>query len=150
MKKFNFITLTGICILSLAGPNTFAHHSFFAEFSSEMGEVEGVVDQVFYKNPHAHYYIKIINKDGNEEIWDAHGQNIRRMMRFGWMKNTLKLGDKVKIMGNLGLNGTKKIAIMRAEKADGTKLSMIEGGGSNDGYVSAFSESQVVEDSSDN
>ena len=134
MRKSSLITIIGICVLSLVGTSTFAHHSFFAEFSSEMGEVEGVVDQVFYKNPHAHYYIKIINEDGNEEIWDAHGQNIRRMIRFGWKKNTFKVGDKVKVMGNLGLNDTKKIAIMHAEKSDGTKLSMIEGGDSNDGY----------------
>lgn len=137
-----------ICI-SFSTGQVFAHHSFFAEFSSQTGAIEGEVIEIFYQNPHAHYYIKTINEDGNEEIWDAHGQNIRRMLRFGWKKNTLKLGDKVKIMGNLGINDTKKIAIMRAEKEDGSKLSLIEGGQDSDGYVNAFSESQVVEDKND-
>ena len=110
MKKFNIVQILTISFLAtgLWSGNVNAHHSFFAEFSSQMGEVEGEVVEIFYQNPHAHYYIKTINADGEEEIWDAHGQNIRRMLRFGWKRNTLKLGDKVKIMGNLGLNETKK------------------------------------------
>lgn len=132
--------ITGILTLSIVSPVP-AHHSFFAEFSSEFGVIEGEVVEVYYKNPHSHFYIKVVKEDGSEEIWDGHAQNLRVMMRAGWKRNSVKVGDRLKIEGNLGLNNTKKIAIVKATKQDGTVLSPFPG--SKSGFVSTFAESQV-------
>ncbi len=117
-----------------------AHHSFSADFSTETGTIEGEVVQVFYRNPHVHYYLNVTNADGEEETWAGFGQNLRVMMRAGWLKNTVKVGDTLKIEGNLGRNGTKKIAIVKAIQTDGTILMPFRGGIS---YVSGFEDSQV-------
>lgn len=129
------------------GPQVLAHHSFFAEFSSEFGVVEGEVVEVSYKNPHSHFLLKVTNDNGEEELWDGHGQNLRVMMRSGWKKDTVKVGDKLVIQGNLGLDGTKKIAIVQAHKEDGTLLEPFPGNKA--GFVSAFSESQVKDQGED-
>lgn len=118
-----------------------AHHSFFAEFSSEWGEIEGEVVEVFYKNPHAHFYVKVINEAGEEEIWDAHAQNLRIMTRVGWKLNTVKVGERLKVQGNLGREGLKKIAVIEATLADGTSIRPFPGNTA--GFVNTFDESQV-------
>jgi hypothetical protein len=130
--------------LSVTAGRALAHHSFFAEFSSEFGVVEGEVVEVSYRNPHSHFLLKVINDNGEEELWDGHGQNVRVMMRSGWKKNSVKVGERLRIQGNLGLDGTKKIAIVQAYKEDGTLLEPFPGNTA--GFVSAFSESQVKED----
>jgi hypothetical protein len=141
-KAFQFTFALSVFLVPLSLAHS--HHSFFAEFSSEFGSIEGEVVEVYYKNPHAHFYVKVITDDGQEEIWDGHGQNVRRMLRFDWKKNSVKVGDKVKIDGNLGLNSTKKIAITTLTKDDGTLLSLTSG--STGGFVSTFSEAQVKEE----
>ncbi len=120
-----------------------AHHSFSVDFSSETGTIEGEVVQVFYRNPHVNFYIKTTNADGEEEIWAGFGQSLRVMMRAGWRKNTVKLGDTLKIEGNLGRNSTKKIAIVKATKSDGTELMLFRGGVS---YIGGTKDSQIKDD----
>jgi hypothetical protein len=141
MKRLSVPLLLSMMI---SGGQALAHHSFFAEFSSEFGVVEGEVVEVWYKNPHSHFFLKVVNEDGEEELWDGHGQNLRVMMRSGWKKDTVKVGDRLIIQGNLGLDGTKKIAIVQAHKEDGTLLEPFPGNKA--GFVSAFSESQVKDD----
>ncbi len=130
-------TLTAI----LFPVKTPAHHSFFAEFSSEWGEIEGQVTEVFYKNPHAHFYIKVINEAGEEEIWDAHAQNLRIMTRVGWKVNTVQVGERLRVRGNLGRDGHRKIAVIEAILSDGTVIHPFPGNTA--GFVNTFDESQV-------
>ena len=146
MKAMQVVRLAAILVLSASIPvgAPLAHHSFFAEFSSEFGVVEGEVVQVWYKNPHSHFFLKVVTEEGEEELWDGHGQNLRVMLRSGWKKNTVKVGDRLRIEGNMGLDGTKKIAIVQAYQEDGTLLEPFPGNKA--GLVSAFSESQVKDD----
>lgn len=145
MIKIPLFKLTLLTIFSsiIGAYPAYAHHSFSAEFSPEMGMVEGVVEKVFFRNPHTHFYLKVINDAGEEEEWDAHGQNVRVMMRAGWGMDKVKVGDKVKVEGNLGKDSTKKIAIMKLTKEDGEELMPFPGNRS--GFVGALEDSQIKE-----
>ena len=138
--RSNAIAAAALSLGAFWAGTTAAHHAFSAEFGSEMGVIEGEVVEVLYENPHSHFMLKVINENGEEEIWDGHGQNLRVMMRSGWQRSTVEVGDTLRIEGNLGLAGAKKIAIVNAQQEDGTILSPFPGFR---GFVSAFAESQA-------
>jgi hypothetical protein len=131
-------------MLVIAPVNSQSHHSFSADFIPKVGAIEGEVVRIFFRNPHTHFYIKVINENGEEEEWDAHGQNLRVMMRVGWNRNTVKIGDKVKIEGNLGRDNSHNIAIMRLTMEDGKQLMPFPGNLS--GFVSSFEDSQIEDE----
>jgi hypothetical protein len=140
------LTLLSILACIICLQPAYAHHSFSAEFSPELGVIEGEVAKVFYRNPHTHFYLKVVTASGEEEEWDAHGQNLRVMMRAGWGIDKVKIGDRVKVEGNLGKDGTKKIAIMKLTKDDGEELMPFPGNRS--GFVGALEDSQIKENES--
>ena len=105
-----------------------AHHSFAAEFlADEWATIEGEVTQVWFKNPHVRYYVDVTDEDGNVIQWDARTNAASMLQRQGWNKNTLKIGDKVTMYGNLGRDGKKLLSIFTVTLPDGTELSTAPG-----------------------
>ena len=101
-----------------------AHHAFAADYEAgKEGEVEGVITEVIYKNPHARYYLEVTNDDGSKELWDLQTMNLMMLGRVGWTKDTLQVGDKVKVEGILGRNDTKRMSINVVTAGDGRVIS---------------------------
>ncbi len=114
------LTMTGLitCAASAA-----AHHSFAAEFSYELfGSREGEVVEVHFVNPHAHIFFTVKNDNGEEEIWDAQSSTPRNLLRRGWNQDTIKIGDRITIEGNLGLENSHKLWIITMTLEDGTVI----------------------------
>ena len=115
-------------IMAIAGTVIFshsaiAHHAFAVDFdANKQGTIEGKVVEVFYKNPHARYYLEVEGDDGETETWNVQTMNVSLLSRFGWKKDTIQVGDHVKITGNLGRDGAKLISINELVKEDGTVL----------------------------
>ncbi len=114
------LTMTGL-ITCAAGAA--AHHSFAAEFSYELfGSREGEVVEVHFVNPHAHIFFTVKNDNGEEEIWDAQSSTPRNLLRRGWNQDTIKIGDRITIEGNLGLENSHKLWIITMTLEDGTVI----------------------------
>jgi polyisoprenoid-binding protein YceI len=97
-----------------------AHHAFAVDYDAgQIGTIEGKVVDVFYKNPHARYYVEVSGEDGKMETWDVQTMNLIMLSRIGWKKDSIKVGDKVVINGNLGRNDTKRINILTITEEDG-------------------------------
>lgn len=119
------LALTGV----LLTPRLFAHHSFAAEFSyEENGAIEGEVIEVLFVNPHARFFVAVINEAGEEEIWDTQTSSSVGLTRFGWVKDTLQVGEKVVMEGNLGRNNTRKLWIRQVTLEDGRVITPTPGG----------------------
>ena len=89
-----------------------AHHSFAAEFSYELfGTIAGEVVEVHYVNPHTRVFIAVTNENGEEEIWDAQTHSVNTLLRAGWDRDTVKIGERVVLQGNLGLENSRKLWI---------------------------------------
>jgi hypothetical protein len=100
-----------------------AHHSFSAEFlAEEIGTIEGTVTQVWFKNPHVRYYIDVASAHGEIVKWDTRGSSPSLLVRRGWNKNSIKIGDKVSVTGHLGHDGRKLMSIINIVLEDGTML----------------------------
>ncbi len=101
-----------------------AHHAFAADYEpGNEGEVEGVITEVIYKNPHARYYLEVSNDDGSKELWDLQTMNLMMLGRVGWTKDTLQVGDKIRVEGILGRNNTKRMSISVVTVDDGRVIS---------------------------
>ena len=114
------VTMAGLitCAASAA-----AHHSFAAEFSYEFfGSREGEVVEVHFVNPHAHIFFAVKNGNGKEEIWDAHSSAPQNLLRRGWNQNSIKVGDRITIEGNLGLENSRKLWVITVTLENGTVI----------------------------
>ena len=100
-----------------------AHHSFAAEFSYEFfGSREGEVVEVHFVNPHAHIFFAVKNGNGKEEIWDAQSSAPQNLLRRGWSQDSIKVGDRITIEGNLGLENSRKLWIITMTLENGTVI----------------------------
>ena len=110
-------------LLILVSANSFAHHSYVAEFDADSpATIEGVVREVWFKNPHVRYYITVIDEDGKEVVYDTRGLTPVKLVRQGWTKKTIQVGDRVKVHGHLGHTNKHIMSILDITLEDGTVL----------------------------
>ena len=113
----------GCVVLMLLLPFTGSAHHSFAEFDIETTiTLQGVVTEVWFNNPHIRYYVTVVGEDGGEVVWDAHGGAPNRLLRTGWNEDTIKVGDKVTLIGNPMRDRTLRMNLTRVVLADGTTL----------------------------
>ena len=114
--------------LVLTAGRAMAHHSFAAEFSYELfGSMKGEVVEVHYVNPHTRVFVAVTDEDGKEEIWDAQTHAISTLLRAGWLRDTVRVGDKVVLEGFLGLENSRKLWISKMTLEDGKVLTVSAG-----------------------
>ena len=122
--QLKFLPLACAFVLALAFSNTsLAHHSYVAEFEADSPTtIEGLVKEVWFKNPHIRYYITVVGEDGNEVVWDTRGLSPVKLVRRGWTRKTIKVGDRVKIYGHSGRSNKTILSIIDITLGDGSVL----------------------------
>ena len=117
MRRF---VLASLVIAALGMPRADAHHSFAAEFLyDKSGTITGEVVEVLFVNPHARYFIALEDDSGNEILWDAQTRSPNALLPIGWTKDTIRVGERITIEGNLGRDDARKIWIREVRKASG-------------------------------
>ena len=102
-----------------------AHHSFSAEFDPETtGELEGRIARVWFANPHVRYRLEVEDEAGNVTEWDLQLASVTTLRAADWGPETLSVGDRVTVRGQLGRGGANKLFVRSAELADGTNSPM--------------------------
>jgi len=100
-----------------------AHHSFSAEFdASKTAELEGTITQVWWNNPHVRYRLEVAVAGGGTEAWELQASSITALQGLGWSATTLKAGDELKVSGQVGRDGAKKLYVRSIQRPDGTRL----------------------------
>lgn len=100
-----------------------AHHSYAAEFDRNAPmTIEGIVTEVWFKSPHVRYYVKVIDEEGNEVIWDTRGLTPVKLVRQGWLKDTIRVGDRIKMFGHIGHTNKSIMSILDVTLPDGRVL----------------------------
>ena len=60
--------------LILTVPSAYAHHAWAAVFTEETMEIEGVVTEYNFKNPHVNIMLSVTDENGVETEWMATGR----------------------------------------------------------------------------
>ena len=97
-----------------------AHHSVAAEFDTSLqGEFEGEITRVWFTNPHIRYRLTVTNEDGSTEDWELQAGNVTTLARQNWTADSIQVGDRLTVSGDLGRAGAKKVRIRQITMADG-------------------------------
>lgn len=96
----------GALLLAAARP-ALPHHSFAAEFDAgKPFTMKGVVTKVEWQNPHTFFYLDVTDPaSGKVTNWALEMGSPNGLMREGWTRNTLKVGDLVSVEGSLARSG---------------------------------------------
>ena len=121
MKRI--IIFSAVLGLLAAAVPVFAHHSFAAEYDSKSPvDLEGVVTKVEWMNPHAHFYVDVKGPDGKVVNWNLELASPNMMVRNGWKRDSLKIGDKISVLGNLAKDGSNLANARNVTLSDGRRV----------------------------
>jgi hypothetical protein len=100
-----------------------AHHSFAAEFDSNSPiDLMGTVTKVEWANPHTYFYIDVTDAAGKVENWALELGSPNGLMRRGWTRNSMQIGDVVTVSGWRSKDGTYKGNARSVTLSTGKKL----------------------------
>lgn len=87
-------------VLCLIASPVLAHHSFAADYdASKPITLLGTVTKFEWANPHAHLYLDAADDSGKITNWEFELGSPNALLRAGWTKNSLKIGDEVMVKG---------------------------------------------------
>jgi hypothetical protein len=114
-RAFVLVVLGGIVA---AGAHLRAHHSVLG-FDGRRGiELSGVVREVVWANPHT-----VIVVDGDRgERWAIESEGAGVLIRLGWSREAIAIGDRVRTVGAPARNGDHRVRCDFVQTASGPRL----------------------------
>ena len=95
MRRVVFALLSTVAVTAPAA----GHHSAARFDLTQSVTVDGVVSRYEWANPHVYIYVAETNAAGETVEWEIEGQPPAMMRRIGWSRETLAVGDAVRLTG---------------------------------------------------
>lgn len=119
----------GLGLLLVGSTTTRGHHAFEAEYDANKPiTITGFVTKLEWVNPHAYVSIDTKDENGVVKTYKVEMGPPYALVRGGWKRDTLKIGDKVTVEGaGLAKNGSDAAGAMPTTMmvlANGQRLAM--------------------------
>jgi len=115
------IALVGL--LFVAANATQAHHSPFLYFDpSQSVLVEGTIDHVQWRNPHAEFKLIAKDESGNSVTWTLETHSVSILRRMDLDRDVIKVGDEVRVVGWPSKRGGEELFITNMLLSDGREI----------------------------
>ena len=104
MQHTILVLLMSVAVLAGSG-RVFAHHSFTAAYdSTKRVEIEGVVKEFVWRNPHSFVRIEVTTKEGATELWNLEWGSTTQLQaaKYPITRTTIKAGDRIIAGGEPG------------------------------------------------
>ena len=109
-------------VLLTAAPAV-AHHAVNVTYDTEtVSTVEGVVVEVFWRNPHVVLTIERTLENGEREVWEVESGSTNSLERVGIGRDIVAVGDTVALTGSPSRRGLTTLAAYLMTLADGTEI----------------------------
>jgi len=119
-KASQLVASLGLLVAALPA---FAHHSFQAEYDADKPvTLKGTVTKVEWTNPHARFYVDVKDDSGKVTNWNLELASPNGLMRQGWTRHSLKVGDVVTVTGAMAKDGSNMANARTVTLADGRKV----------------------------
>jgi len=107
MTKKLFACAALLLSLLTAELTALAHHSFSAVFDDKKPiKLTGMVTKVEWQNPHTWFYMDVKDDTGKATNWGMEMGSPNLLIRSGWNRNSMKVGDVVTIEGFRARDGS--------------------------------------------
>ena len=103
MRRLVGVVLALAIALTLSVGSVSAHHSFAATYlEGQTQKIEGKVVQFLFRNPHSFLHVEAPDDNGTMQVWNIEWGGGGVLGRQGVMRETLKPGDRVIVVGQPG------------------------------------------------
>jgi hypothetical protein len=102
------ILSTAAVLSALLGAGASAHHSFAMFDNQQEKTLSGTIKELQWTNPHI--WVQVLVRDqatGDDTEWSIEGSSPNNLVRKGWSRNSMKVGDKVTLVIHPLKNGDK-------------------------------------------
>jgi hypothetical protein len=83
------------------------HHAFASEFDiNKPVSLTGPVTKMEWTNPHAWLFIEVEDENNNVQEWAVELVGINDLLRLGWGRDRVEVGDVLSVQGYGARNGT--------------------------------------------
>jgi Family of unknown function (DUF6152) len=104
--KAKIAAFSAAVVFVLVTPGLIAHHSFAAEFDAAKAlTLKGIVTKIEWSNPHTYFYMDVAGPEGKVVNWGMEMGSPNGLMRAGWTRNTMKVGDEITVEGSQAKDG---------------------------------------------
>ncbi len=110
-----------LVLCGLAG-SADAHHSFAMFDRTREVLLTGEIKEVQWTNPHAWIHVNVKAADGAIQDWALEGGSPGILVRNGWKRTSLKVGDPVTVLIYPMKDGSHGGSFIEFTKKDGSKL----------------------------
>jgi hypothetical protein len=106
MMKTTFAAV--FCVAALVtSARMLAHHSFAADFDANKPvTLSGTVTKIEWANPHTWFFVDVKSEDGKVANWGLELAGPAQLVRAGWKRDSLKVGDAVIVDARRARDGT--------------------------------------------
>ncbi len=103
-------SITVTLAFSIVSWPALGHHSVVAFYDvNRTTEIEGTVTEIFWRNPHTGFTIEVVNSEGVVEEWVTEGSPTSALVRRGFTRDAVKVGDRVRYTGRASRRGERMI-----------------------------------------
>ena len=122
MRRSLGIFLAAALLLTAAAP-AIAHHAFAAEYDADQPvTLKGKVTKFEWTNPHARFYIDVVDAKGVATNWNLELASPNVLKRNGWSSKILQIGDTVTVEGSRAKDGSKMANAKAVTLANGQRV----------------------------
>jgi len=120
----------GLILSGISSGIALAHHSFAAQYDrNKPATLMGPVTKIDWINPHARFFMDVKDASGKIVNWEVELAAPAMLIRRGWTRNDLKIGESVTVNGSLAKDGSNLLNATNVTLSDGKKVFAGSSGG---------------------
>ena len=112
----------GTCAIAglLAATCALAHHSNSAFDGDKVVVLTGTITEWKWTNPHVWIFLSVDDGNGGKVQWEIEGRTPGQLVRVGWSRTILKVGETITVDFSPAKDGTRTGLLTRVRRADGS------------------------------
>ena len=123
MKNSLTFVVAATAGLFLAAVPVLGHHSFATEYDrNKPVTLTGSVTRLEWINPHARFHMDVKDASGKVASWEIELGSPAGLIRRGWTRTSLKIGEPVTVEGFLAKDGSNLANSTTVKLSDGRRV----------------------------